>query len=124
MVGEDEYRIKPPKLRHVATIMKIQGAFKPLTRFSPDADAEEAMADLTDEELDKIKSADKDFEEMILELAEGLTAEKLDEIGFEDRMTAIAVLSEKLVPADDKGLRKIGATTSKKKTASKSGSPE
>lgn len=122
-VGDKEYRIKPAKLRHVAAVMKIQEAFSPLQRFSPDADAEAAMADLTDEELDKIKAADKNFDEMVLELVEGMDEETLDEVGFEDRITGIGIIAQSMQPADSKGLERIGATPSKKKT-SQSGSPK
>lgn len=117
-VGDKEYRIKPAKLRHVAAVMKIQSSFTPLQRFSPDANAEEAMAELTDEELDKIRSADKNFDDMVLELVDGLTQEDLDEIGFEDRMNGIGVIAQSMQPADSKGLEKLGATPSKKKKKS------
>lgn len=110
-VGDKEYRMKPPKLRHMGALMLLQKAFEPL---QPKDDVEVALTELTDEQLAGLKKADYEFEEMILELADGMDKETLDEIGFAERISALEVLTSLMGSADDKGLEAIGAKRTKK----------
>lgn len=116
-VNGKEYHLLPPKLRHVAAIMRMQKAFKPLEDMDPDDDFMDALGSLKDEDMTRIENADKDFESVILELAKGMTEEDLEEIGMIERMDAIGIIGEKMGSADTKGLAEVGAKPSKKKKA-------